>query len=103
MSADPKLREMTCDPRGRKILVTHGKSALGQAVVRGLAAAGADTIWIGEAEPWKKIAGAAKLHDLPRVTVVPLDVTDSASVRELAARSEPKSTSSSTPPIVIAH
>ena len=84
LSADPKLREMTCDPRGRKILVTDGKSALGQAVVRGLAAAGADTIWIGEAEQWKKIAGAAKLHDLPRVTVVPLDVTDSASVRELA-------------------
>ena len=84
LSADPKLREMTCDPRGRKILVTDGKSAIGQAVVRGLAAAGADTIWVGEAEPWKKIAGAAKLHDLPQVTVVPLDVTDSASVRELA-------------------
>ena len=26
LSDDPKLREMTCDPRGRKILVTDGKS-----------------------------------------------------------------------------
>ena len=100
---DPKLREMTCDPRGRKILVTDGKSAVGQAVVRGLAAAGADMIWIGEAEPWKKIAGAAKLHDLPQATVVPLDVTDAARCANSRARSAAKSTFSSTPPIVIAH
>lgn len=84
LSADPKLREMTCDPRARKILVTDGKTAVGQAVVRALAAAGADVIWVGEAEPWKKIAGAATLRNLPQVTIVPLDVTDSASVRELA-------------------
>jgi NAD(P)-dependent dehydrogenase (short-subunit alcohol dehydrogenase family)/uncharacterized OB-fold protein len=84
LSADPKLREMTCDPRGRKILVTDGKTVIGQAVVRALTAAGADVIWVGEAEPWKKVAGAAALRELPQVTTVPLDVTDSASVRELA-------------------
>ena len=84
LSADAKLREMTCDPRGRKILVTDGKTVIGQAVVRALAAAGAEVIWVGEAEPWKKIAGSATLRDLPQVTMVPLDVTDSASVRELA-------------------
>jgi NAD(P)-dependent dehydrogenase (short-subunit alcohol dehydrogenase family)/uncharacterized OB-fold protein len=84
LSIDPKLREMTCDPRARKILVTDGKSAIGQAVVRALAAGGAEAIWVGEAEPWKKIAGTTKLRDLPQVTMVPLDVTDSASVRELA-------------------
>jgi NAD(P)-dependent dehydrogenase (short-subunit alcohol dehydrogenase family)/uncharacterized OB-fold protein len=84
LSADPKLREMTCDPRGRKILVTDGKTAVGQAVVRALAGAGSEIIWVGEAEPWKKIEGAAKLRDLPQVATVPLDVTDSHSVRELA-------------------
>jgi NAD(P)-dependent dehydrogenase (short-subunit alcohol dehydrogenase family)/uncharacterized OB-fold protein len=84
LSADPKLREMTCDPRRRKILVTDGKSAIGQAVVRALADAGAEMIWVGEAEPWKKIAGSAKLREVLQATVVPLDVTDSASVRELA-------------------
>ena len=57
LSDDPKLREMTCDPRMRKILVTDGKSTAGQAIVRALAAAGADLIWIGQAEPWKKVAG----------------------------------------------
>jgi NAD(P)-dependent dehydrogenase (short-subunit alcohol dehydrogenase family)/uncharacterized OB-fold protein len=84
LSDDPKLREMTCDPRLRKILVTDGKSALGQAVVRALAAAGADLIWIGQAEPWKKIPGFEALRALPQATIVPLDVTDGRSVRELA-------------------
>jgi NAD(P)-dependent dehydrogenase (short-subunit alcohol dehydrogenase family)/uncharacterized OB-fold protein len=84
LADDPKLREMTCDPRLRKVLVTDGKSALGQATVRALAAAGADLIWVGEAEPWKKASGAEALRELPQVMIVPLDVTDSRSVRELA-------------------
>jgi NAD(P)-dependent dehydrogenase (short-subunit alcohol dehydrogenase family)/uncharacterized OB-fold protein len=84
LSEDTKLREMTCDPRARKILVTDGKSALGQAVVRTLAAAGADLIWVGQAEPWKKLPGFEALHELPQAKIVPLDVTDSRSVRELA-------------------
>lgn len=84
LSEDPKLREMTCDPRGRKILVADGKTAAGQAVVHALAAAGAEAIWIGEAEPWKKPAGFEALRALPQATVVPLDVTDGKSVRELA-------------------
>jgi NAD(P)-dependent dehydrogenase (short-subunit alcohol dehydrogenase family)/uncharacterized OB-fold protein len=84
LSDDPKLREMTCDPRSRKILVTDGKSAVGQAAVRALMEAGADHIWIGEAEPWKKDPGFEALRDLPEVMIVPLDVTDGNSVRELA-------------------
>jgi NAD(P)-dependent dehydrogenase (short-subunit alcohol dehydrogenase family) len=84
LSDDPKLREMTCDPHLRKVLVTDGKSPVGQAVVRALAAAGADVIWVGEAEPWKKFAGFAALREVPQVTVVPLDLTDGRSVRELA-------------------
>ena len=84
LSDDPKLREMTCDPRLRKILVTDGKSALGQATVRALAAAGADLIWVGQAEPWKRVAGFETLLALPQASVVPLDLTDGRSVRELA-------------------
>jgi NAD(P)-dependent dehydrogenase (short-subunit alcohol dehydrogenase family)/uncharacterized OB-fold protein len=84
MSDDPKLREMTCDPRSRKILVTDGKSVVGQAVARALSAAGADLIWIGEAEPWKKMPGFEALCALPQAVTIPLDVTDSRSVRELA-------------------
>ncbi len=84
LSDDPKLREMTCDPRSRKILVTDGKSALGQATVRALADAGAEHIWIGAAEPWKKVPGFEALRELPKAMIVPLDVTDGKSVRELA-------------------
>jgi len=84
LSDDPKLREMTCDPHLRKILVSDGKSALGQAIARALAAAGADLIWIGEAEPWKKVPGFEALRALPQAKPVPLDVTDGRSVRELA-------------------
>jgi NAD(P)-dependent dehydrogenase (short-subunit alcohol dehydrogenase family)/uncharacterized OB-fold protein len=84
LSDDPKLRDMTCDPRFRKVLVTDGKSAVGQATVKALAAAGADLIWVGEAEPWKEMPGFAALRELQQVTVVPLDVTDGRSVRELA-------------------
>jgi NAD(P)-dependent dehydrogenase (short-subunit alcohol dehydrogenase family)/uncharacterized OB-fold protein len=84
LSDDPKLREMTCDPRFRRVLVTDGKSAVGQATVRALAAGGADLIWVGESEPWKEMLGFAALRELPQVNIVPLDVTDGRSVRELA-------------------
>jgi NAD(P)-dependent dehydrogenase (short-subunit alcohol dehydrogenase family)/uncharacterized OB-fold protein len=85
MADDRQLREFTCDPKHRKVLVTDGKSAAGQALVKALAAAGASLIWVGYAEPWKKFAGFDELKALPQVTLVPLDVTDSKNVRELAA------------------
>jgi NAD(P)-dependent dehydrogenase (short-subunit alcohol dehydrogenase family)/uncharacterized OB-fold protein len=84
LSEDPKLRELTCDPRGRKILVTDGKTSIGQAITHALARAGADRIWIGEAEPWKKIAGLEALRALPQATIAPLDLTGGGSVQELA-------------------
>jgi NAD(P)-dependent dehydrogenase (short-subunit alcohol dehydrogenase family)/uncharacterized OB-fold protein len=84
MTDDRQLREMTCDPRQRKILVTEGKSAVGRAMIEQLAAAGADLIWVGQAEPWKQFPGAEALSAIPQVTLVPLDVTDGHSVKELA-------------------
>ena len=35
MADDPMLREMGCDPKFRKVLVTDGKTAVGQALVQG--------------------------------------------------------------------
>ena len=84
LSEDAKMRELTCDPRSRKVLITDGKSAPGQAIARALAAAGAELIWIGESEPWKKFSGFEALRELPQAKFVPLDVTDGRSVRELA-------------------
>jgi NAD(P)-dependent dehydrogenase (short-subunit alcohol dehydrogenase family)/uncharacterized OB-fold protein len=84
MSDDRQLREMTCDPKFRKILVTDGKTAIGRAIVEQLAAAGADLVWVGHAEPWTKFPGFDALQAIPQVTLMPLDVTDGQSVRELA-------------------
>ena len=84
MADDRMLREMTCDPKHRKVLVTDAKSAVGQAIVRALIKAGAGIVWAGHAEPWKILPGFAELAALPQVTPVPLDVTDGKSVAELA-------------------
>lgn len=86
MADDPMLREMASDPKFRKVLVTDGKSPVGQAVVRALAKAGADRVWAGQAEPWKQPPGFAELAALPQVTLVDLDVRDERSVQELAGR-----------------
>jgi NAD(P)-dependent dehydrogenase (short-subunit alcohol dehydrogenase family)/uncharacterized OB-fold protein len=84
MADDPMLREMGCDPRFRKVLVTDGKSAVGQALAQALVKAGADIVWVGHAEPWKKLPGLDTLAALPQVTLVPLDLTNGRSVSELA-------------------
>jgi len=85
MADDRQLREFTCDPRQRKVLITDGKTSLGQALVKALAKAGADIIWVGHSEPWKKFPGFDELQKIPQVTLLPLDVTDSKNVREAAA------------------
>jgi NAD(P)-dependent dehydrogenase (short-subunit alcohol dehydrogenase family)/uncharacterized OB-fold protein len=85
MADDRQLREFTCDPKQRKVLVTDGKTPLGQALAKSFAAAGAEIIWVGHSEPWKKFAGFDELKNLPQVTLLPFDVTDSKNVREAAA------------------
>jgi NAD(P)-dependent dehydrogenase (short-subunit alcohol dehydrogenase family)/uncharacterized OB-fold protein len=85
MADDKQLRELTCDPKQRKALVTDGKTAVGQALVRALVAAGAETVWVGHSEPWKTLPGLAEIASLPQVTLLPLDLTDARSVKELAA------------------
>jgi len=90
MAEDRQLREMTCDPKFRKVLVTDGKTQIGQAVVKAIAEAGADLIWVGHAEPWKKFDGFDALRKIPQVTLLPLDVTDARSVKEIAGEIGPK-------------
>jgi NAD(P)-dependent dehydrogenase (short-subunit alcohol dehydrogenase family)/uncharacterized OB-fold protein len=85
MAEDVRLREFTCDPANRKILVTDGKTAVGQALVRQFSELKAEIIWVGYTEPWKKFPGFDELKKIPQVTLLPLDVTDSKSVREVAA------------------
>jgi len=84
MADDPMLREMTSDPKFRKVLVTDGKSAAGQAIAQAMIDAGADIVWIGIAEPWKQGPSLDGLKGQKQVEIVPLDVTDERSVRDLA-------------------
>ncbi len=82
MADDQQLREMTCDPKFRKVLITDGKSEIGQAMVKEIAKAGASLIWVGQTEPWKQPEGFAELAAIPEVEFIPLDLTDARSVQE---------------------
>ena len=84
MADDTMLREMTSDPKFRKILVTDGKTEVGQAIVKALVKAGADIVWVGHAEPWKQFGGLDDITALKPVSLVPLDLTNGRSVTELA-------------------
>ncbi|MGB7306794.1 MAG: SDR family NAD(P)-dependent oxidoreductase [Burkholderiaceae bacterium] len=84
MADDPQLREMTCDPKFRRALVTDGKTATGQAIVRGLVDAGAELVWVGYAEPWIRFPGMDELEAIEQVEIVPLNLTDSRNVKDCA-------------------
>ena len=84
MADDPQLREMTCDPKFRRVLITDGRTSVGQAMAKAFSQAGADIVFVGVADTWKPFPGEDTLHVIERVEIVPLDVTDSESVTELA-------------------
>ena len=103
MADDKMLREMTSDPKFRKVLVTDGKTEVGQALVKALVKAGAEIVWVGHAEPWKKLPGLRRHHGAAagdagaaRPHRRPLGRASSP------ARSAARSTSSSTTPRCIA-
>ena len=81
MEADRQLRQFTADPRGRRVLVTDGRNAFGQAVARGMLEAGAAGVFTGIADGWKPFAGQGAVAG----DVVDLDVTDPVSVHRVAA------------------
>ena len=87
MTDSRHLQEMSCDPRGRKVLVTDAGSAVGIALVRSLVAAGVETVWAGYRPGAAKSGGLGDvLGGFKQVNLLPLDVTSSASVEEAAAQ-----------------
>lgn len=86
MNDAPQMRESTCDPRFRRVLVTDGKSAVGMAVAKAMLDAGASAVFLGDASTWKTVPAFDKLvASDERIQVVELDVTDTDSVDRLAA------------------
>jgi NAD(P)-dependent dehydrogenase (short-subunit alcohol dehydrogenase family)/uncharacterized OB-fold protein len=86
MGDDPELREFTCDPKFRRVLITDGRADVGQALAGACAEAGASLVLVGVADPWKPFPGEAALRATAHVEIVPLDLTDTESVAELAAQ-----------------
>lgn len=84
MADDPHLREMTCDPKFRRVLITDGRTAVGQAMAKAFADAGASIVFVGVADAWKPFPGLESLRKIECVEIVPLDVTDTESVTEQA-------------------
>lgn len=79
------LREMSCDPRGRKVLVTDAGSVLGVALVRELTDAGAGLVWAGCSPAVATRGGLGEsLGALEPVRFVSLDVTSDESVQAVA-------------------
>ena len=82
MNDDPHIREMSCDPQGRGILITDGASSVGRALVLALIEAGAKRIWVGE--PPGTTSELPAIADAAAVTTLPLDIRSSESVAQAA-------------------
>ncbi len=85
MQDDPVLRALTAHPKHRRVLITDARSPLAAPLAEALLKAGAATVFMGEAETWRRWPGREKLAAMDKVQMMPLDVTDAASVGRLAA------------------
>lgn len=84
MQDDPQLRQMTSDPKHRRVLITDGRNPNAPALTKALQAAGAAAVFVGEAEGWRPYPERAELRALG-AEILPLDVTDTSSVTRMAA------------------
>ena len=57
MADDPILREMTCDPKFRRVLITDGRGAVGQAMAKACAEAGASIVFVGDRRSLETVRG----------------------------------------------
>lgn len=84
MADDPELRELTADPKHRRVLITDARQDNAPALAKALLDAGASMVFVGEAETWRPYPQRAALAAMEKVHLMPLDVTDTSSVVELA-------------------
>lgn len=83
MEDDPQMRELTCDPKFRRVLITDARAPNALALAKAFAQAQASIIFIGESESWRSYPAHEELRAVPKVEILPLDVTDTGSVLEL--------------------
>lgn len=83
MEDDPQLRELSCDPKFRRVLITDARNPNALALAKAFSDAQASIVFVGESESWRTWPGRQALEEIPRIEIMPLDVTDTRSVREL--------------------
>jgi NAD(P)-dependent dehydrogenase (short-subunit alcohol dehydrogenase family)/uncharacterized OB-fold protein len=84
MADEPKLRELTCDPKHRRVLITDGRTEQGIALAQAASEAGAAIVFVGVREEWRRQINEQALKAIPNAELVSLDLTDTISVDELA-------------------
>ncbi|TEA76888.1 SDR family NAD(P)-dependent oxidoreductase [Allopusillimonas ginsengisoli] len=84
MEDDKTLRETSCDPKFRRVLVTDGKTAVGLTVIRALLDAGVTAVFAGDPEIWRRSAEFDALCQDERVHVQDMNITDTDSVQRIA-------------------
>jgi len=84
MEDDEQLREMISNPKHRRVLITDARAPSAAALANALLDAGASVVFVGESERWRSYPAQALLDKIPGVEQVPLDVTDTQSVKLLA-------------------
>lgn len=83
MEDDQQMRELTCDPKFRRVLITDARNPNAPAIAQAFADAQASIIFIGESESWRSYPEQEQLRAIKNVEIMPLDVTDTSSVLEL--------------------
>ena len=84
MVDDRQFRELTCNPKHRRVLITDGRAEVGLALAQAMARAEAAIIFVGVAEQWRGSSIHKSLMEVPNVEIMPLDITDTNSVQECA-------------------
>ena len=82
---DLQLREMEFDPKHRRPLIVDGKTEMGLELTKAFLSAGARHVFVGYAKPWYESQYLEEIKKLDKVSVYPLDVTDTDSVEELVS------------------
>ena len=80
---DPQWRELTCDPKYRRVLITDGRPPSARPWPRPCRRR--VPAWSSRRrDPWKPFPGEERLRKIERVEIVALDLTDTISVNECA-------------------
>lgn len=83
MEDAPLMRELSADPKHRRVLVTDARAPNAPAIAKALKDAGAAIVFAGESETWRPYPTRNLLEEMG-VEILPLDVTDTQSVQTLA-------------------